>query len=188
MRKINEELMMTLAGYMDDDIREKLHADLAPCTNERFLVEYCKIHEEFEEFLHEDLQLLDIESFSNIDGGIAYMVATVDDMESNERDIAKMTCVDDCLLGCLNWASWNLPYEDTNLYRLNLEKYDDGLEDVMIIYKIRFDAEGKIDDGYEALYRVTDLSKVEILEESSENKCSWRTLTEAEIRKECIIE
>ena len=31
---------------MDDEIREAVHADLAPCTDEEFLVEYMKRHEE----------------------------------------------------------------------------------------------------------------------------------------------
>lgn len=31
---------------MDDDIREDVHIDLAPCTDEEFLAEYCKRHYE----------------------------------------------------------------------------------------------------------------------------------------------
>ena len=33
-----------IASYMDDEIREKLHFDLAPCSNEEFLQEYLKKH------------------------------------------------------------------------------------------------------------------------------------------------
>lgn len=29
---------------MDDDIREEVHADLAPCSEEEFLTEYMKRH------------------------------------------------------------------------------------------------------------------------------------------------
>lgn len=29
---------------MDDEIREEVHADLAPCTDQQFFDEYCKRH------------------------------------------------------------------------------------------------------------------------------------------------
>lgn len=29
---------------MDDEIREEVHADLAPCTDQEFFDEYCKRH------------------------------------------------------------------------------------------------------------------------------------------------
>jgi hypothetical protein len=32
-------------GYMDDDIREDLHADLAPCSNQEFFTAYEIAHE-----------------------------------------------------------------------------------------------------------------------------------------------
>ena len=32
-------------SFMDDEIREEVHADLAPCTEARFLWEYAKRHE-----------------------------------------------------------------------------------------------------------------------------------------------
>lgn len=31
-------------NLMDDDIRESVHSDLAPCTNQEFFDEYCKRH------------------------------------------------------------------------------------------------------------------------------------------------
>lgn len=33
-----------LVNLMDDDLREQLHADLAPCTEQEFLDAYCKAH------------------------------------------------------------------------------------------------------------------------------------------------
>ncbi len=33
-------------ALMDDEIREAIHADLAPCTEIEFLTEYMKRHEE----------------------------------------------------------------------------------------------------------------------------------------------
>lgn len=32
--------------YMDDDLREELHADLAPCSPQEFFDAYCEAHEE----------------------------------------------------------------------------------------------------------------------------------------------
>lgn len=34
-----------IVELMDNEIRESVHADLAPCTDEEFLAEYCKRHE-----------------------------------------------------------------------------------------------------------------------------------------------
>ena len=33
-------------NLMDDDIRESLHAELSPCTEQEFFDAYCKAHEE----------------------------------------------------------------------------------------------------------------------------------------------
>lgn len=33
-------------NLMDDEIRETLHAELAPCTEQEFFDAYCKAHEE----------------------------------------------------------------------------------------------------------------------------------------------
>lgn len=35
-------------NLMDDELREEIHAELSPCTDKDFLVEYCKKH--FEKF------------------------------------------------------------------------------------------------------------------------------------------
>lgn len=45
----NERTWQTIASYMDDDIREALHAELAPCTNTEFLEEYLEEDPDFEE-------------------------------------------------------------------------------------------------------------------------------------------
>lgn len=36
--------MEVIAEYMDDEIREAVHAELAPCNDEEFLTEYMKRH------------------------------------------------------------------------------------------------------------------------------------------------
>ena len=48
---INNELMDTISSYMDDDIREDVYADLAPCTAEEFLTRYLELDPEFAELL-----------------------------------------------------------------------------------------------------------------------------------------
>lgn len=39
-RKITDADMHDIAGYMDDEIRDAIHAQLAPCSNEEFLDAY----------------------------------------------------------------------------------------------------------------------------------------------------
>lgn len=43
--------MDAIATYMNDEIREQVHAELAPCTEEEFLSRYCERDLNFEEFL-----------------------------------------------------------------------------------------------------------------------------------------
>ena len=40
-----------IASYMDDDIREDVHSDLAPCTRAEFLEEYLKRDPRFQDLL-----------------------------------------------------------------------------------------------------------------------------------------
>ena len=49
---ITQELMDTIAAYMNDDIREDLHLRLAPCEPDLFLREYVKRDPEFEKLLY----------------------------------------------------------------------------------------------------------------------------------------
>lgn len=37
--------MQQCVNLMDDEIRESVHKDLSPCSNQDFLVEYCRRHE-----------------------------------------------------------------------------------------------------------------------------------------------
>lgn len=36
--------MDAVANLMDDELREDIHMDLAPCTDQEFVDEYCKRH------------------------------------------------------------------------------------------------------------------------------------------------
>lgn len=51
---LDDGLWEAIVGYMDDDIRENVHFDLAPCSEEEFLNEYVKRDPEFKKLLHEE--------------------------------------------------------------------------------------------------------------------------------------
>lgn len=53
-RKITDEDMFNIASYMDDEIREHLHFELAPCSNEEFLKRYLELDPDFEELLESE--------------------------------------------------------------------------------------------------------------------------------------
>jgi hypothetical protein len=53
-RKITQDDMDNIATYMDDEIRERLHFELAPCEPEEFLAAYLEKDPEFEEMLERE--------------------------------------------------------------------------------------------------------------------------------------
>lgn len=57
MRKISQKLMDVIASYMDDDIRETVHYELAPCTPEEFLIRYMDLDPVFEMVLWSEFSL-----------------------------------------------------------------------------------------------------------------------------------
>jgi len=46
--------MDALVNYMDDDIREKVHQELAPCTHEEFILRYIELDPEFEKVIDQE--------------------------------------------------------------------------------------------------------------------------------------
>ena len=42
---IKQGLFDAAVNLMDDELREEIHAELSPCTEEEFLTEYLKRHE-----------------------------------------------------------------------------------------------------------------------------------------------
>ena len=52
-RRITDTDMDDIARFMDDDIREKIHIEMAPCSHEKFITAYLKEDPYFEEFLKE---------------------------------------------------------------------------------------------------------------------------------------
>ena len=49
--ELTQELMDTIASYMDDDKREHVHFELAPCEPEEFLKRYLELDPYFEYLL-----------------------------------------------------------------------------------------------------------------------------------------
>lgn len=52
--KISQKLMDVIIFYMDDDIRETVHYELAPCTPGEFLIRYLELDPEFEKILRSE--------------------------------------------------------------------------------------------------------------------------------------
>ena len=55
-RNITEDDMCDIAEYMDDDIRELLHFELAPCSPEEFLKAYIDEDESIIEILKNEFE------------------------------------------------------------------------------------------------------------------------------------
>ena len=55
--KLDQETMDTIASYMDDEIREDLHGDLAPCEPEEFLIRYIERDPGFAELLENEFDI-----------------------------------------------------------------------------------------------------------------------------------
>lgn len=55
--ELDQELMDTIASYMDDGKREEIHAELAPCEPEQFLKRYLEIDPEFAELLEAEFNI-----------------------------------------------------------------------------------------------------------------------------------
>lgn len=48
---LTQELMDTIATYMDDEVREDVHCELAPCSPEEFLERYLELDPDFADLL-----------------------------------------------------------------------------------------------------------------------------------------
>lgn len=61
-RPISDYTMACIAECMDDELREQVHFDCAPCTNEQFITEYARRlvgyqEDEFANFLSDNMNL-----------------------------------------------------------------------------------------------------------------------------------
>lgn len=53
----NKDLWDAIVVYMDDDKREAVHFELAPCTEREFLERYLELDPEFEQLLAEEFSI-----------------------------------------------------------------------------------------------------------------------------------
>lgn len=54
---IDRNVMEAIASLMDDEKREQVHAELAPCSNEEFLRRYVELDPEFENVLRSEFNV-----------------------------------------------------------------------------------------------------------------------------------
>lgn len=57
MTEINEKIMEKLSFYMKDDIRERVHFELAPCDPVEFLQRYIELDSGFTEVLKTEFSI-----------------------------------------------------------------------------------------------------------------------------------
>lgn len=57
MNKLTQELLDVIATYMNDEIREQVHMELAPCTPEEFLRQYVELDPHFEELIKTEFKI-----------------------------------------------------------------------------------------------------------------------------------
>lgn len=54
---IEDKTMEAIAVLMNDELREKVHFELAPCSNEEFLKRYCELDPDFESVLKSEFSI-----------------------------------------------------------------------------------------------------------------------------------
>ena len=57
MKKIDKNMMDRIAVYMDDEKREQVHFELAPCEPEEFLKRYLELDPEFKGVLKTEFSI-----------------------------------------------------------------------------------------------------------------------------------
>ena len=55
--KVEDRTMTAIAVLMDTELREKVHFELAPCSNEEFLKRYCELDPDFESALKSEFSI-----------------------------------------------------------------------------------------------------------------------------------
>lgn len=66
---ISSDALIQLAGLMNESLREKVHAELAPCTNDQFVQRYCQLDPNFADTMcgEFNIDVNDIHQEKNID-------------------------------------------------------------------------------------------------------------------------
>lgn len=57
MKKVEDKTMDAIVVLMDNDLREKVHFEIAPCSNEEFLKRYCELNPQFESVLKSEFSI-----------------------------------------------------------------------------------------------------------------------------------
>ena len=57
MTKITKSGYEIMVTYMNDEIREQVHAELAPCTETEFLKRYLELDEDFYTLLYSEFRI-----------------------------------------------------------------------------------------------------------------------------------
>lgn len=66
---ISSDVLLQAAGLMNETLREKVHAELAPCTNDQFVQRYCQLDPSFADTMYDEFKIdvSDIHQEKNID-------------------------------------------------------------------------------------------------------------------------
>ena len=66
---ISADVLLQVAGLMNEVLREKVHAELAPCTNEQFVQRYCQLDPGFADTMYGEfnIDVSDIHQEKNIE-------------------------------------------------------------------------------------------------------------------------
>lgn len=54
---ISSDALIQLAGLMNESLREKVHAELAPCTNDQFVQRYCQLDPSFADTMYGEFKI-----------------------------------------------------------------------------------------------------------------------------------
>lgn len=142
----DNRLMENIAVYMDDEKREKVHFELSPCSNEKFLERYLEMDPDFGFFLEDEFGITYEEEEQSMDRNLIHgniykayenekrsvdrwfrMAAKSPEMGTRKYDV--MECI--CCIGKAIALSQVLEQEfgdDTRREREILEKINDCLQ------------------------------------------------------------
>ena len=92
-RRITDDDMISISSYMNDDIREDIHSQLAPCTNEEFIRAYLDSDPDFSDVLESEFDFC-------VDG------IPEDDLEEVKEAVEELREADAWTDGLINKLRW----------------------------------------------------------------------------------
>lgn len=54
---ISADVLLQAASLMNETLREKVHAELAPCTNDQFVQRYCQLDPSFADTMYDEFKI-----------------------------------------------------------------------------------------------------------------------------------